>query len=137
MTRRPKHARVDGNQAEIISDLRDMGAYVWITAALGGEVLDAIAFWRGRAVPIEFKVPDAIDNLTDGEIEGIRRLRGVGVTAVVATCTEDVVSAFVELMVADDSPFPNFGEWRRGKTLEYDYPVGEMGAPLLGEEENA
>ena len=134
MTRRPKHARVDGNQAEIISDLRDMGAYIWITAALGGEVLDAIAFWRGRAVPIEFKVPGAADNLTDGEREGIRRLRGVGVTAVVATCTEDVVSAFEEIPFTDAPSFPEFGEWRRGKMIEYDYPVGELGAPLLGEE---
>jgi len=134
MARRPKHAKPDGNQAEIIADLRRMGVYLWITAALGGEVLDAIAFWRGRAVPIEFKAVGSEFDLTEGERKGIRQLHEVGVQAVVATCTEDVVSAFVRLLVADAPSLTKSSEWRRGgRLIEYDV-VGELGSPLDKEE---
>ena len=102
MAARPKYAKPDANQAEIIADLRKMGVYVWITAALGGEVLDAIVFWRGRTVPVEFKAVGSENDLTDGEREGIRRLHAVGVTAVVATCARDVMDALLD-----------FG-WKRG-----------------------
>jgi len=97
MTGRPhRTAKVDENQAEIVADLRSLGAYIWITASLGGEVLDLIVFWHGRAVPVEVKRPGKGEDLTDGEREGIRRLREVGIEVLVATCTEDILQAFEE-----------------------------------------
>lgn len=130
---RPKYAIPDAVQGEIVADLRKMGFYVWITAALGGEILDAIVFWRGKIVPVEFKAVGSEQDLTLGEREGIRKLADVGVKAVVATCTEDVVSAFVGIMIAD-ARFAGFEEWRRGgQRVLYD-AVGEMGSQLLTDE---
>ena len=93
---RPKRTKKDSNQLEIVHDLERLGAVVWDCANIGGEVLDLIVFWRGQAIPVEIKAEGKRDDLTDGELEGIRQLQQVGVEAVVATCTEDVVRAFEE-----------------------------------------
>jgi len=67
---------------------------VWDLSDLGGKILDAIAFWRGRAVPVEIKAPGCERDLTDGERASIEALRGVGVEPVVATRAEDVLRRF-------------------------------------------
>jgi len=94
---RHRFMKPDANQAEIVAELRKLGAVVWITASLGGSVLDIVVFWRGQVVPVEIKVPGKRDALTAGEREGIRLLALVGVRAVVATCTEDIVATFEKL----------------------------------------
>ncbi len=96
MTTRPKRTKKDSNQLEIVHNLERLGAVVWDCANIGGEVLDLIVFWRGQAIPVEIKAPGKLDDLTDGELEGLRQLQQVGVEAVVATCTEDVIRAFEE-----------------------------------------
>lgn len=89
MTTRPKRTKKDANQLQIVHDLIALGAVVWDCANVGGEVLDLIVFWRGLAIPVEIKALGKLEDLTDGEREGIRKLRLVGVEPVVATCTED------------------------------------------------
>ena len=107
MTRPHRAVKVDANQAEIIADLERMGAYTWRLSDLGGEILDIMVFWYGMAIPVEIKAPGKIDDLTAGEREGIRKLELVGVEAIVATCTEDIVSAvFAELPFTDVDPLP-------------------------------
>jgi len=101
MTRPHRAVRTDANQSSIIADLEHLGAYVWRLSDLGGEVLDLICFWRGLAIPVEIKTPGEREELTDKEREGIRRLALVGIEAVVATCAEDVVAAFEELLFGD------------------------------------
>jgi len=98
---RHRYLKTDANQPEIVAELRQLGAVVWITASLGGSILDLIVFWRGSAIPVEIKMPGKREELTDGEREGIRQLAAVGVEAVVATCAEDVVAAFKELLFGD------------------------------------
>ncbi len=90
---RPKHPKPDTNQSQIVNELRNLGVVVWVTASLATPILDLVAFWRGIALVVEVKVPGAEKRLTDGEREGIRKLAQVGVEVVVATCTEDVVTA--------------------------------------------
>ena len=96
MTSRPRHTKPDTNQAQIVADLQRLGAVVWRLSDLGGEVLDLIVFWRGLAMPVEVKMPGHEAELTDGERESIRRLAQVGVKAVIATCTEDVIADFLK-----------------------------------------
>lgn len=97
MTRPHRAVRTDANQAEIIADLHRLGAYVWRLSDLGDEILDILVWWQGRGLPVEIKVPGKQNDLTAGEREGIRRLSLVGVEAVVATCVEDIVHAFLRL----------------------------------------
>ena len=103
MTRPHRVVRVDANQAEIIADLRRLGAYVWITASLGGEVLDLIVFWHSLVIPVEIKVPGKLDDLTDGERQGIRKLREVGIEPIVATCAEDIVAEVYRRVAAREA----------------------------------
>ncbi len=98
---RPKHTKKDANQLEIVHELEALGAVVWDCANIGGTVLDLIVFWRGLAIAVEIKVPDNRDGLTDNERKGIRLLKQVGVEAVVATCTEDIVEAFQGSTIVD------------------------------------
>lgn len=100
-TRRPKYTKPDDNQGAIVADLRKLGAVVWITASLGGEVLDLLVFWHGRCLPVEVKRPDHAADLTKNERWSIHSLSLVGVEAIVATCTEDVVQAFERLSSTD------------------------------------
>ncbi len=94
MTRPHWYTRRDRNQAELIRDLRALGAYVWDVSPLGGEVLDLLVFWRGQARPVEIKREGCEADLTDGEREAIERLRLAGIEPIVATCAEDVVRAW-------------------------------------------
>jgi len=89
---RPKHTRRDANQAQLVEELRDLGAVVWDTADLGGRVLDLVVAWRGVMRPVEVKAAGSEQYLTDGERESIEELRYAGVEAIIATCAEDVIS---------------------------------------------
>lgn len=91
---RPKHTKRDLNHAEIRDGLRDIGAVVWDLADHGGECLDLMVFYRGRAIPVEVKQPGLESVLTDGERASIEALAAVGVKAVVASKVEDVASAW-------------------------------------------
>ena len=93
---RPRRTRRDRNQAALLAELEARGMVVWDLSDLGGKILDAIAFWRGRAVPVEIKAPGCERDLTDGERASIEALRGVGVEPVVATRAEDVTRRFEE-----------------------------------------
>ena len=91
---RPKRTRRDLDQKRIVRDLSQLGAYVWDLADVGGEILDLLVFWRGRARPVEVKRPGHERDLTDGEREGIERLALAGCDAIIATSAEDVVRAW-------------------------------------------
>ena len=88
---RPRHTRRDVNEHEVVQDLRKLGAVVWILSDLGGEVLDLMVFWRGKAKPVEVKRPGCEEDFTADERESILELECVGVDAIVATKAEDVV----------------------------------------------
>ena len=92
---RPKHARIDINQAQIVADLRQLHAVVWVLSSLGGHVLDLLVAFRGRCLPVEIKSPGG--ELTENERESIEELRAVGVEAIVATCAEDVIEKMQEI----------------------------------------
>jgi hypothetical protein len=94
VTRPHWFAKRDRNQAAIVSDLRKLGAYIWDTSPLGGEVLDLLVFWRGRARPVEVKAAGCEDDLTVGEREAIQRLRLAGIEPIIAASAEDVVEAW-------------------------------------------
>ena len=91
---RPRRTRKDRNQAQIVRELRSLGAVVWDLADMGGEVLDLLVCWRGKCLPVEIKRPGCEEDLTHGEIVALLELGSVGVEALVATCTEDVLQAF-------------------------------------------
>lgn len=91
---RPKHTRRDVNHLQILRECRELGMVTWDTADLGGRVLDAIVFWRGRGVPVEIKPPDRSKRLTREERAGIEDLARVGMKAIVVTCTDDIVREF-------------------------------------------
>ena len=94
---RPRHTRKDANHAEIVGQLRDLGAVVFDTADLGGDVRDLVVCWSGKCLPVEIKQPGHEDRLTDGERATLRELKRVGVPPVVATDVEDVMRAFGRL----------------------------------------
>ena len=99
---RPKRTKRDSNHAEIRDGLRQLGAIVWDTADLGGEILDLLVFWQGKCVPVEVKPLGRESDLTEGERKSIEMLRVVGIEAVVATRVEDVIEALrVESTGAD------------------------------------
>ena len=93
MTPRPKHTKRDACQQDVIDGLRALGAVVWDLADLGGEVLDLMVFWRGRARPVEVKCDG---KLTEAQETSIARLRSVGVEPVVAGTAEEVAAAWPE-----------------------------------------
>lgn len=78
-----------------MQDLRALGAVVWDLADLGGEVLDLLVFWRGEVIPVEVKRPGCEQDLTNGEREGIAKLRRAGVEPVIATTAEDVLERWM------------------------------------------
>lgn len=88
---RPRRTRRDRNHADVVRDLRALGAVVWDTADLGGQVLDTLVCWRGVCLPVEIKARGKRDDLTDGEREGIAALEAVGVEALVVESAEEVV----------------------------------------------
>lgn len=91
---RPRRPKPDQNQRQLIREARQIGIVVWNTSSLGGKILDALMCWRGVCLPIEIKAPGCEADLTPGEEQGIAELNRVGVQAVVATCLEDILSAF-------------------------------------------
>ena len=91
---RPKYTKKDINHATLVQECRDLGMVVWDTADIGGEVLDLIVLWMGKAIPVEVKAPGKDGDLTLGEQGGIDKLREVGVEPVIATCVEDIKEAF-------------------------------------------
>ena len=93
---RPKHTRKDRNHSDIVTAARELGIVVWDTADIGGRVLDTLMCWRGRCIPVEIKARGHLNDLTEGEREGIAELAAVGVRAAVVTCVEDVIAAFEE-----------------------------------------
>lgn len=62
-----RDARVDANQAEIVEALRQVGAVVFDTHALGGGFLDIAVLFRGAVHLIEIKMPGG--KLTPAEQE--------------------------------------------------------------------
>jgi len=96
MAYRPRHTRRDKNQQQIIDELRELGAVVWDLADHGGEVLDLLVFWRGECRPVEVKRPGHETELTKGELESILDVGRVGVDAIIASCTEDVIAKWEE-----------------------------------------
>lgn len=88
---RPKYAKVDLNQSELVADMRDIGMVVWVTASLPTPVLDLVAFWRGKIRIIEVKAPGHEQDFTPGELESIAALELVGIKVIVATCLEDIL----------------------------------------------
>lgn len=91
---RPRHPKRDANHQAILDGCRALGIVVWDTSDLGGQILDAVMFWRGKVVPVEIKTPGCEHDLTDGEIHGMRALSAQGIYPCVATCLEDVLRAF-------------------------------------------
>jgi hypothetical protein len=87
------YTKRDANHVEIRDGLRALGAVVWDTADLGGEVLDLIVFWRGQVVAVEVKNPDSRWKLTESQAKAIVALQDVGCTVVVAEYVEDVLVA--------------------------------------------
>ena len=92
MTPRPKYPKPDANQAQIITELGQLGAWIINTSTIGGVTLDLVVCWRGLCIPVEIKVPGCELDLTDGEKMAIEQLHQRGIPAFVATCTEDVVA---------------------------------------------
>jgi len=90
---RPRHTKKDTTHKDIVQGCRELGMIVWDTADIGGEILDLMIFWRGRAVPVEIKTPGKI-RLTEKEEIGIKKLRDVGVEPIIATNIEDILKAF-------------------------------------------
>jgi hypothetical protein len=56
--------KVDGNQSEIVSALRDLGASVAILADLGCGIPDLLVGWRDHNLLLEVKNPDGRGNRT-------------------------------------------------------------------------
>jgi hypothetical protein len=62
--------RVDGNQADIVDALRDIGCLVAITSALGNGFPDVVVAWRGKIYLVEIKdgsLPPSGRKLTTAE----------------------------------------------------------------------
>ena len=101
---RPLHTKRDVNHAELVQQLRQLGAVVWDTADLGGRVLDLVVFWRGQTRVVEVKSPEYRITYTESELDSFEELELVGVEAVVAVTVEDVVSAFEDIPFSDPLP---------------------------------
>jgi hypothetical protein len=95
---RPHHPRRDANSQAVLDGCRRMGMVVWDTSDLGGEILDAVVFWRGHVLPIEIKAPGHESDFTPGEVEGMRRLSSVGVYPLVVTDAYEVARAFETML---------------------------------------
>ena len=69
---------------------------VWDLADLGGEILDIIVFWKGKILVVEIKDVGKEKNLTESEKQSIASLRKVGIEALVASNTQQIINAFEE-----------------------------------------
>lgn len=63
---RPRRHRIDGNQAEIVSTLRRVGALVLPLSDLGGDVADLLVSYHGRLFLLEAK--DGTNSPTSGQV---------------------------------------------------------------------
>ena len=68
------HAQVDANQAEVVAQLRQIGASVQSIATVGGGCPDLLVGYRGRTYTFEVKSGKA--KLNDKEREWHRDWRG-------------------------------------------------------------
>lgn len=101
---RPKHTRRDANQAQLISELYQLGAcYIWDLSDVGGDVLDLLILYRGRLLWLEVKRPGHEDELTAGEREIVDMLRREMLYDPVITSLED----FIKIM---EDRNENFGK---------------------------
>jgi len=93
---RPRRAKPDANQAQMVSDLRRFGFCCIITHTLGGDALDMfVGGWNCRTrqyawVQVEVKVPGA--KLTPNEKKYIKRWSDLPI--IVAYKAEDVLAWF-------------------------------------------
>lgn len=101
MTPRPSHTKKDKNHAAIRDELRKLGAVVVDVADLGGVCGDLVVSWRGKTVHVEIKDAGKRGDLTQGELEFMRKLNGVGCRLVIAETTEDVISQFSPFGVSE------------------------------------
>lgn len=72
-------AKVDANQPEIVSALRQVGAHVFSLASLGDGIPDLLVGFRGETFLIEVKdgsKPRSARQLTDDQIEWHAAWRG-------------------------------------------------------------
>lgn len=87
---RPKHTKADGNQAEIVRELRYMGYDVDDVHDLPG-IYDIIVCSLGRCVRVEIKSPGEKLNATEIEYHKVQRHPD---TLIVAESTEDILKWF-------------------------------------------
>ena len=96
MSYRPKRTKKDKNHLDIVKMCREEGMIVWDLADLGGEILDIIVFWKGKILVVEIKDVGKEKNLTESEKQSIASLRKVGIEALVASNTQQIINAFEE-----------------------------------------
>ena len=96
MSYRPKRTKKDKNHLDIVRMCREEGMIVWDLADLGGEILDIIVFWKGKILVVEIKDVGKEKNLTESEKQSIASLRKVGIEALVASNTQQIINAFEE-----------------------------------------
>ena len=85
--------KVDGNQAEIVAALRDIGATVQSLASIGSGCPDILCAFRGVNWLMEIKAPGSERRMTRLEVEWIENWRGP--VAVVSTIEQalDMIGA--------------------------------------------
>lgn len=87
--------RVDGNHAEIVRGLREIGAGVLDVHSVGG-LLDVLVAFRGKLTLVEIKNPArprSARKLTEAEAETIAALSRNDVTPPVVLTLEDALRA--------------------------------------------
>jgi len=94
MAGRPRHAKPDKNQREIVNQCRELGFVVWNLSNVGGKVADTLMMYGGKCIPVEIKSPGKKNKLTQGEKEGMAECADVDVLWIVAECLEDVLIGF-------------------------------------------
>lgn len=83
-----RRARVDENQSEIVSALRELGCSVELLHRVGGGCPDVMAAYEGRTALLEIKNPNGSPRLLSTQREWIARWKGR--VAVVSSATEAV-----------------------------------------------
>lgn len=89
--------RTDANQEEIVKQLRQIGASVWVTSSMGHGAPDLVVGWRGLVcLPMEIKdgdKPTSAQKLTADEVNFHSRWAG---PIAVVTSGEHAVTTLVE-----------------------------------------
>ena len=98
MTDRPRHPKPDGNQAQIIRELRDNGFVVHDVSSLGGDCLDLFVGGVNRhmrnAEWLQVEVKTTVGKLTANEARYTDQVGLSMLPVLVARCTEDVLKWF-------------------------------------------